>query len=125
MLEVTTRKYLPLYDRTITFVKAMTTSADTVLATTIMLNGSYQHLPKGQHIYFSEALSGLNREEKCYRMKVYQLRGTPEEITEVSVTMRVAVTLNLGMPTRTCKRIKQEEGQEQQILTVQPPRESH
>lgn len=45
----------------------MTTSDDTVLAATIMLNGIYQHLPKGQHIYFSEVLSGLKRDEKCYR----------------------------------------------------------
>jgi len=62
----------------------MTTSAATVLATTVMLNGSYQHLPKGHLTYFSEVFLPVESREKCYRMKVYHLRGTPEEITEVS-----------------------------------------
>lgn len=83
MLEVTTRKYLPFYKGTITFVKAMTTSADTVLATAITLNGIYQHLPKGQHTYF-EKISLDSKGGKSYRMKMCHLKGAPEEIMEVS-----------------------------------------
>lgn len=47
LLEVTPGKYLLLYKRTITFVKAMTTSADTVLTITNMLNGSLLTSSKG------------------------------------------------------------------------------
>lgn len=72
LLEVTTRKHFPSLQDNHYFVTAVTASVDTVLATSTLLNdiNSYQYPAKGQHISFSEVISRLNGEEKCYRMEV-------------------------------------------------------
>lgn len=110
LLEGTTRKYSPFLQDNHYLVTAVTASADTVLATTTLLNdiNSYHHPAKGQHI-FSEVTPGLNGDEKCYGTEAYHPSGAPGEKLE-------------GFCESDCcseRRNEQEKGQ-QQVLPVQP-----
>lgn len=60
----------------------MTTSDDTVLAATIILNGIYNIFQRGSISTFQKS-SPDSRGMKS-ATEVYHLRGTPEEIMEVS-----------------------------------------